>query len=230
MFLILRIFYRLLYELLAIFLGLPRPRLSDCGITGGGSATQPRYRVNGVLDTGQTCLSNVDKIVTAGDSWMQYNAASGKWAIVINKAETASLAFNDSNIIGSINVGAIDITQSINQIQARFNDKTNRDQANYVNESTPTGLLYPNEPVNKYTTEFSLTNNSVQAQYLANRILEQAREDLIDKLAEAKLYGESYFKVLIKMPEEVDPYVPEHRTLEESEYDLQKHCLKYPQC
>lgn len=144
----------------------------------GNPQTQARYRINGVIDTGKTALSNIDQIVTCCDSWMQYNASTGKWAIVINKAESASLAFNDTNIIGSINVGAVDITQSVNQIEAKFNDKTNRDQANYVNEKTPTGLLYPNEPVNKYTISFDLVNDSVQALYLANRILEQAREDL----------------------------------------------------
>lgn len=144
----------------------------------GDPSTQPRYRLNGVLDTGQTALSNVDKIVTCCDSWMQYNAAKGQWSIVINKAESTSLTFNDTNIIGSLNVGAIDITQSINQIEAKFNDVTNRDQPNYVNEKTPDSLLYPNEPVNKYTISFDLVNDSVQALYLANRILEQAREDL----------------------------------------------------
>ena len=40
-------------------------------------------------------------------------------------------------------------------------------------------LLYPNEPANKYSVTYDLCNDSVQAQYLANRILEQAREDLI---------------------------------------------------
>lgn len=144
----------------------------------GNPTTQPRYRINGVLDTGQTALSNVDKIMIACDSWMQYNAASGKWAVVINKAESSALSFDDSNIVGSLSVGSIDITQTINQIEAKFNDKTNRDQANYVNEKIPSGLLYPNEPVNKYTITYDLVNDSVQALYLANRILEQAREDL----------------------------------------------------
>jgi len=55
--------------------------------------------------------------------------------------------------------------------------------------------------------------------YVAYKAVKQIREDLIDKLAEAKLYRESYFKIFIKMPEEVDPHVPEHRTLEESDYD-----------
>jgi hypothetical protein len=39
--------------------------------------------------------------------------------------------------------------------------------------------LYPNEPVNKYSITYDLVNDSVQAHYLANRLLEQAREDLI---------------------------------------------------
>lgn len=146
--------------------------------TGGSAVTQPRYRFNGVLDTGQTALSNVDKIVNCCDSWMQYNAASGKWSIVINKASSISFAFDDNNIIGSINVGAVDITSAINQIEAKFPDSTNRDQWNYVNLETPSSLLYPNEPVNKYTITYDLINDSVTAQYLANRILEQNREDL----------------------------------------------------
>lgn len=147
--------------------------------SGGGSATQARYRMNGVLDAGQTVLSNLDKIMTCCDSWMAYNAAIGKWSVVINKAETSTYSFDDDNIIGEIRVSATDITQSVNQVEAKFPDKGARDQPNFVNIKTPVGLLYPNEPINKYSVTYDLCNDSVQAQYLANRILEQAREDLI---------------------------------------------------
>jgi hypothetical protein len=147
--------------------------------SGGGSATQARYRMNGVLDAGQTVLSNLDKIMTCCDSWMAYNAALGQWSIVINKAETTAYAFDDDNIIGEVRVSATDITQSINQVEAKFPDKGARDQPNFVNIATPSILRYPNEPDNKYSVSYDLCNDSVQAQYLANRILEQAREDLI---------------------------------------------------
>ena len=147
--------------------------------SGGGSATQARYRINGVLDAGQTVLSNLDKIMTCADSWMAYNAALGQWSIVINKEETTAYAFDDDNIIGEVRVSATDITQSINQVEAKFPNKSARDQPSFVNIKTPVGLLYPNEPVNKYSVTYDLCNDSVQAQYLANRILEQAREDLI---------------------------------------------------
>lgn len=145
----------------------------------GVPSTQSRYRINGVLDAGQTVLSNIDRIMSACDSWMTYNAALGQWSVVINKAESAAYAFNDNNIIGEIRVSALDITSSINQVEARFPFKENRDQAAFVNIKTPAGLLYPNEPVNKYSITYDLVNDSVQTGYLANRLLEQAREDLI---------------------------------------------------
>lgn len=147
--------------------------------SGGGSATQARYRINGVIDTGRSVLDNVDKILTSCDSWLAYQASTGQWAPVINKAESTSFAFNDSNIIGDIKVSVVDLASSINQIEVSFPFKDNKDQPEYVFLQTPSGLLYPNEPVNKYTTSFDLVNDSVQASYLANRILEQAREDLI---------------------------------------------------
>jgi len=145
----------------------------------GNPSTQPRYRINGVLDAGQSVLSNIDRIVSACDSWMTYNAALGQWSVVVNKAESAAYAFDDDNIIGEIRVSATDITSSINQVEARFPFKENRDQAAFINIETPSGLLYPNEPVNKYSITYDLVNDSVQANYLANRLLEQAREDLI---------------------------------------------------
>ena len=147
--------------------------------SGGGSATQARYRINGVLDTGQNVLSNLDQIMLACDSWNQYNAATGKWSIVINKARSTDFAFDDTNIIGEIRVSAYEIAQSINQIEAQFPNKLNRDQAGFVYINTPSNLLFANEPENKYSLTYSLVNDSVQAQYLSNRLLEQAREDLI---------------------------------------------------
>ena len=145
----------------------------------GNPATQARYRINGVLDTGQNVLANIDRIMLACDSWNAYNAASGKWSIVINKAESTSYAFDDTNIIGEIKVSLTDITNSINQIEATFPSKLNRDQRDLVYLETPTNLLYANEPINKFSCNFELINESVQVSYLANRVLEQAREDLI---------------------------------------------------
>ena len=144
----------------------------------GGAATQPRYKINGVIDTGQNTLANISRIMTACDSWNQYNEASGKWAVVINEAVASTFSFDDTNIIGEIKTSLLDLSSSINQIEAQFPSKLNRDQTDVVYLQTPGGLLYANEPINKYSCAYDLVNDSVQASYLANRTLEQAREDL----------------------------------------------------
>ena len=46
-----------------------------------GLQYQSRYRINGVIDTGQSCLNNINSIMIACDSWNQYNAAKGKWLL-----------------------------------------------------------------------------------------------------------------------------------------------------
>ena len=149
----------------------------------GDPATQPRYRINGVMNAASQVLNNIDAIMSASDSWMSYNAPSGKWAIVINKAEDTAFYFDDDNIVGDIRVSVTDLTGSINQVVAQFPFATNRDQPAFVTIDTPPELLYPNEPANKYSITYELVNDSVQAHYLANRLLEQAREDLIISFA-----------------------------------------------
>jgi len=146
---------------------------------GGGSASIARYRFNGVLDTGQTALSNIDLMMNCCDSWQSYQVATGLWTVVVNKSISPTFSFDDTNIISDITVSELDLTQMVNQIEARFIDSGNRDQPGYVNLQTPSGLLLPNEPVNKFTISYDLINSSVTAQYLANRVLEQNRLDLI---------------------------------------------------
>lgn len=151
----------------------------------GGSSSQPRYRINGVLNTGESVFNNIEKILVACDSWLAYQEATGQWSPIINKAEGASFAFDDSNIIGELRVSITDLSQSINEIEATFPWKENKDQTSVIYLETPSNLLYPNEPANKATITLDLVNDSIQGQYLCNRMLEQAREDLIVAFATA---------------------------------------------
>lgn len=144
----------------------------------GNPQTQPRYRINGVVDANKSVLKNIDDIMQACDSWLRYEASTGLWSVTINKAGEPALALNDNNIIGSIVCGTTDLAQGVNVVEGKFPDSANRDQYNYVNLAVPFDLLYPNEPVSKQTLTYELVNNSVQALYLANRVLEQGREDL----------------------------------------------------
>jgi len=158
---------------------------------GGPTTTQVRYRFNGPVDTTSNCLSNLQDMVDACDSWMQYSELTGKWKVVINKAydETPdALTFNDlysvtsNNLTSGIQVNPTDLNQTFNQVEYQYPNTNIKDQLDFIfislQDDLP-GLLSENEPINKLGLKNDLVNNYVQAKFIAIRRLLQGREDLI---------------------------------------------------
>lgn len=153
----------------------------------GGFTTQTRFKFDGTLDTNQKIMTNLQILATNCDCLIKYNEITGKWGVIV-QSPTYSITANldDSDIISGIQVTPIDIASSFNIAEVNFPDGTAKDSFNsstfdlsVINPS----LMYPNEPVNKQTINLPLVNNDVRAQYLANRFLESAREDLQIKLS-----------------------------------------------
>lgn len=158
---------------------------------GGGTASQPRYRFNGVLDTTQTVMSNLIAMADSCDAYIQFNEALGQWSVVTNKSvlqypniQTYDSLFrlDDTNIIGGVNIVPLDLNSTPNEVESGFNDGANRGRMNYAYASTPDNLKSVNEPVNKLSITYKFVNDSVRAQYLSNRKLEQCRADYIVQL------------------------------------------------
>ena len=149
---------------------------------GGGSATIKRFEFNGQLDTAQKIMKNIQSMADCADCLVKYNEITGLWGVIV-QSPTYSVAMNinDSNIIGAITVSPIDISNSFNIIEVKFPDGDQQDSFNAATfdlaELNPS-LMFPNEPINKQSVSLYLTNNNVTAQYIANRMLEAAREDL----------------------------------------------------
>jgi hypothetical protein len=152
----------------------------------GGSATQTRFRFDGIVDTNQTIMSNMQAMAACCDCLIKYNEITGQWGVIVQSPTyTVVMDINDSNMISAIQISPTDLSSSYNIAEVKFPDGTAKDSFNsatfdlaVVNPS----LLYPNEPVNKQTVTLGLVNNSVRAQYIANRFLEGAREDLVVKV------------------------------------------------
>ena len=158
---------------------------------GGATTTQVRYRFNGPVDTTQNCLANLQDMVDACDSWMQYSELTGQWKVVINKAYDESpdaLTFNDlysvtsNNLTSGIQVNPTDLNQTFNQVEYQYPNTNIKDQLDFIfislQDDLP-GLLSENEPINKLGLKNDLVNNYVQAKFIAIRRLLQGREDLI---------------------------------------------------
>jgi hypothetical protein len=153
---------------------------------GGGTATQARFRFDGVVDTNQSIMSNLQSMAACCDCLLKYNEITGLWGVIVQSPSYSyAMALNDSNIISSIQVTPLDMVSSYNIAEVKFPDGTDNDSFNTATYNLAVlnpSLMYPNEPVNKQSISLPLVNNSVRAQYLANRFLEGGREDLQVKL------------------------------------------------
>ncbi|MFY8211563.1 MAG: hypothetical protein ACOVLB_02680 [Candidatus Nanopelagicus sp.] len=156
------------------------------------ATTQVRYRINGPINTGQSCLNNLQVIADSCDSWLQYSELTGKWKIVINQSYAdystiANLYHVDSyNLIGGIDVNPIDLNSTYNSLEVQYPDANIKDQTNYktINliDYVPE-VMSPNEPANKLIIQFPIVNNYIQALYLGERRMLQSREDLVISFA-----------------------------------------------
>jgi hypothetical protein len=150
--------------------------------SGGGSATQARFRFDGVVDTNRAIMDNLQDMASSCDALLKYNEIVGQWGIITQSPTyTVAMDLNDSNMVSAIQITPLDIAASYNVIECKFPDNSNQDAFNSttfdLQEIDPT-LLFPNEPVNKNSVSLPLVNNDVRAQYIATRMLKAGREDL----------------------------------------------------
>lgn len=148
----------------------------------GNTTTQPRFTFNGSLDTNLKIMQNIQAMADCCDCLVKYNEILGVWGVIVQTPTyTVSMDINNTNMIGGITISPIDLNNSFNIIEVKFPDGTAKDSFNSATFDLATidpSLLFANEPVNKQSVNLYLVNNNVQAQYLANRMLEAAREDL----------------------------------------------------
>ena len=150
-----------------------------------GTGTQARYRINGPVQTGETCLNNLNYLVDSCDSWLQYSELTAKWSVVINKPYSGSITnlflVDSDNLIGGINIAPINLNETYNQLEVAYPNQYIKDQTDYQViklEDYQAGVMSPNEAINKLNIDYPYVNNSVQALYLGVRKLLQSREDL----------------------------------------------------
>jgi hypothetical protein len=148
----------------------------------GDTATIPRFRFDGTLETSNSVLSNLQLMASCSDCLLRYNEIYGTWSVVVQTPTVLPVMdLNNSNIVSGIQITPIDIASSYNVAEVKFPDGTLKDAFNTATldlAQLDPELLYPNEPVNKQTISLPLVNSDIRAQYLATRFLKAAREDL----------------------------------------------------
>jgi hypothetical protein len=148
----------------------------------GNPQTQPRFKFNGTIDTTQNILTNLQDMTSCCDCLLKYNEIYGKWGVIVQTpAYSVAMDINDSNIVSTIQITSLDISNTYNVAECQYPDLTLNSSFNSTTidlSVVDPALLYPNEPQNKQTIKLPLVNNNVQAQLLATRFLKAARMDI----------------------------------------------------
>jgi hypothetical protein len=159
--------------------------LSLVDTLGQSTSSAFTYQINGVVDTTQNCLSNLQAMTDACDSWLQWDERQAKWGVIPNislfqsGATTATNTINSDQIIGGINLVPTDLKTSANKITIAFPNTDIINQVDYRYYWLEDKFLSPNEPENNIDVNMPFVNNSFQATYLGYRKLWMSREDLI---------------------------------------------------
>lgn len=142
-------------------------------------ANPARYTINGVLDTNNTALENMESLSTASGSWMTYDAKAGQWSVVINRPGISIMSFDNSNILSTIEISGTGLTDLYNKVKVTFPHVDLDDQLDFVTVSIPSQDLNPNEPPNTLDINFNIVNDPVQAELLGFQELKQSRVDRV---------------------------------------------------
>jgi hypothetical protein len=145
----------------------------------GAQTLADRYQINGLIDTAQPVMKNIEKIASAAGSWLTYDIHDGKWGVVINNSGTSVASFNDTNILGSITVSGTGLTDLYNSVKVEFPHRELKDSADFVTIDIPGSDLNANEETNALNLVYDIINEPVQAQLLGFIELKQSRIDLV---------------------------------------------------
>jgi len=149
----------------------------------GVPLTQPRFTFNGVIDTTQNVMQNLQNMTNCCDCLLTFNQIYGQWSVITQSPTyTVAMDIDDSNMVSTLTIQTLDISNTYNIAQCQFPDITLFSSFNTSTINLTTvdpSLLYPNEPANSQTIQLPLVNDDVQAQLLATRFLKAARLDLM---------------------------------------------------
>lgn len=141
----------------------------------GISVLDERYRVNGVIDTRRPVLENLTNLCNSCGSWLTYDNELGKWGVIINQAGASTRNFDDSTIIGNIEVQGVGLRDLYNSVTVSFPRQDIQGQRDFVNITIDPALRSPGEVDNVLEIEYNLVDDPIQAELLAFIELKQSR-------------------------------------------------------
>ena len=146
-----------------------------------GTSTQERYRINGIIDTSKSVMDNLTEMANSCGTWLTFDGTQGRWSVIINQPAESQYSFNDSNIIGTIEVSGSGFRDLYNSVKVTYPRSDIRDQLDFIKIDVASEDQNPNEIPNILDINYTLVTDPIQAEMLGFIELKQARLDRIIK-------------------------------------------------
>jgi hypothetical protein len=138
-----------------------------------------KYTINGVVNTENPVLENLDGICRSAGSFLTYDVHQGLWSVVINTTASSVYSFDDSNIVGPIQVSTTSLFDLYNQVEVEFPLLDTADKTDFVRLEIPDIDRAPYEQDNQLKMTLNFASEPVQASLLGRIELLQSRLDKV---------------------------------------------------
>ena len=139
-----------------------------------------RYEINGILDTGETLMQNIERLTMACNAMLVFHNGVYKLKIKGNES-AATRTFTTENILSDVTVSLTDIKARLNKITIDF---ANRDSdVNYnddvVIRDDATYLTQDNDTVLEQTIEMPMITDQTLIESMGDFFMDESRDKMM---------------------------------------------------
>ena len=144
-----------------------------------GDKTQKKYTCNGILNTNNKALDNIEKLLTSCRGSLIFSG--GKYKLLIDDTGTAVQTFDEDNIVGAFELALGGKEYKANKVRANFFNKNRDMQGDFAIVESSTFKTEDNGLSLERAIELPFTDQMERAQMISTINMKQSRQSLVFK-------------------------------------------------
>jgi len=152
--------------------------ICDTEVTVGGT-TQKKYTCNGILNTNNKALDNIEKLLTSCRGSLIFTG--GKYKLLIDDTGTAVQTFDEDNIVGAFELSLGGKEYKANKVRANFFNRSRDMQGDFAIVESSTFKTEDNGLSLERAIVLPFTDQMERAQMISTINMKQSRQSLVFK-------------------------------------------------
>ena len=142
-----------------------------------GNFTQKKYTCNGILNTNNKAIDNIQKLLTSCRGSLIFTG--GKYKLLVDDAGTAVQTFDEDNIVGSFSLSLGGKEYKSNKVRATFFNNSRDMQGDFAIVESQNFLAEDNNLSLERSIELPFTDQMERALMIATINMKQSRQSLV---------------------------------------------------